>query len=499
MKHWFSTARRWSLAILSVTTLGVGAFALWSCGGEGGPVGSGGGGGGGGTNSGFLALLPPGQAGATYVGPDTCKTCHNAAPASAQKGHAITASLTTKPAAVYDEWHDTTHFKKGVTCENCHGPGSKHAAAPSKDTILTFPNSTSPIVCGQCHGPIADTWAKSGHANLIPDPVDETITATANFKGARCVVCHSGLIRTKVEEGTDLGTISDADLVTLSQQTLDKVPHIASCVTCHDPHAKTGNLSDEGEEKQIRHPLSSTDTSAIGPGTTPDKFTMFNHQCAECHNGRGANGGDAKLQSSTARPNMHDSNQYNMLTGVGGSEGSGITTRTTAHLNVDGQCVHCHMPSESHSFKTSYDKSCQPCHSTDDAAARAATLKTEVTNALFAIKARLGTWAKGALGNEILWDYTSLLPTGTTPPDQTLVPIEIKRARHNYYFIIRDASMGIHNAVYTRQLIKIANQNLDSLGVAPAPSSLNQIPTNVKVDALLKAGRVSKAEASRLD
>lgn len=503
MKHWFLSAKRWSLAILSVTTLGVGAFALWSCGGEGGPVSSGGGGGGG-TNSGFLALLPPGQAGATYVGPTTCKPCHNSPdgsshPGKAPKGtvgHVVTASLPIMHAGqgTYDEWSQTLHASKNVSCENCHGPGSKHSTAPSKDNILTFPNLTSPLVCGQCHGPLADDWSTSAHAALIADPVQATIDTPSVFKNYRCTACHSGLIRTAVENGLDFNTVSNTDIAALAQQTIDKVPYVASCATCHDPHAKTGNLGVDGEEKQLRHPLSSTDTSQIGAGTSPGMYTNFNHQCAECHNGRGVSATDTALQNGTARPGMHASNQYNMLVGEGGVEGSGAPVKTTTHLNAVGQCAHCHMPDNSHAFKTNYDTSCQPCHSTDDAAARAATLKAEVSNDLYAIQARMETWAKGALGNSIFWEYTTDIPTGLTPPDQSLVPIEIKRARHNYYFVVRDSSMGVHNSAYTRLLVKVANQNLDNLGVAPAPASLKQIPTNVKIEALKRMGRVSKGQ-----
>ena len=44
----------------------------------------------------------------------------------------------------------------------------------------------------------------------------------------------------------------------------------------------------------------------------------------------------------------------------------------------------------------------------------------------------------------------------------------MKRARHNYYFVVRDASLGTHNGTYTRNLLDVANRNLDQLGVAAA-------------------------------
>ena len=42
----------------------------------------------------------------------------------------------------------------------------------------------------------------------------------------------------------------------------------------------------------------------------------------------------------------------------------------------------------------------------------------------------------------------------------------MKRARHNYYFILLDRSLGVHNVFYTTYLLNFANAGLDSLGVS---------------------------------
>jgi hypothetical protein len=135
------------------------------------------------------------------------------------------------------------------------------------------------------------------------------------------------------------------------------------------------------------------------------------------------------------------------------------------------------MPDNRHTFTVSYDKGCAPCHTPADAAARAGAVKDEIQLALFALRARLRNWAQQTFGDPDLWDYTALIAElGKTAPPQGQVPIEVKRARHNYYFVLRDASFGIHNAPYARHLLTIANRQLDAIGVPRiAPQVLSRL------------------------
>jgi hypothetical protein len=93
------------------------------------------------------------------------------------------------------------------------------------------------------------------------------------------------------------------------------------------------------------------------------------------------------------------------------------------------------------------------------------------------------SWAQTTYGNPLYWEYTSTITAeGGTPPSQAGVPIEIKRARHNYYFVIRDACFGPHNAPYALHLIRVANDNLDALGVPGAPPGGRGISTPQKLE-----------------
>lgn len=441
--------RKWLLALVAIAPYAITMCVLQSCGGEGGPVGSV-------TTSitkAFLALMSPAQQKASYIGAQKCvnAACHGA----------------TDHQANYTTWLQTKHGQNNVSCERCHGPGSVHAANPSTSNILTLPQMQSGVVCAQCHGPIYDQWNASPHAQLVADPVNS---------GSGCFMCHSGLVRTQyMEKGIAISSLTSGQVTQAINDTLNVVPNTAGCVTCHNPHSLTGNIDADGQDVQLYHQVTNSDTTAIGPGTATATYTNYNQVCGECHNGRGADGGDAKLTSSTSRPDMHEGPQMNMLLGIGGAElPTAPITRTTTHATIVGQCSHCHMGGASHAFVPNYDTGCQPCHTAADAAARVAALKTEIVNDLYALRTRMQNYAvANNLGGPDCWDYTTNIPAPEVAPNQSLIPIQLKRSRHNYYFVLIDNSNAVHNSAYGRYLLSTANTNMDVIqpGGAPEPTS----------------------------
>lgn len=472
---------KWYVLLFAAAPYAAMLMLMQSCGGEGGSTGNGGGGSS--FSAEFLALMSDQQKVAKPIGSEACAPCHG--------------GKAEDP--VYRQWHETKHASVNVGCESCHGPGSVHKEDPSKGNILKQPVVNSPVVCGQCHGPIVDNWNFSKHAKLILSPVEEAIQDPDRYgRTSRCIACHSGLTRSSiVDAGIDMATLTNEQIQKVAEDTLNVVPYTASCSTCHNPHAKTGNLNGEGEEKQLRHKTFNTDTSQIGPGTQPAQFTTFDHLCAQCHNGRGTNPADGALQKGTSRPSMHDSNQFNMLMGIGGVEGGGVVERNTAHANAPGQCTKCHMPDARHTFTVSLDKSCAPCHTANDAEARLSTNKDQIQTNLYVIRTRMSSWAKKTLGDELFWEYTSNIQAeGKTPPDQSLIPIEIKRARHNYYFVIRSNDYGAHNAPYAKHLIRIAGDNLDALGANARPNG-QKMPNRDEIAKILLGDYLRANEVDR--
>jgi len=95
-----------------------------------------------------------------------------------------------------------------------------------------------------------------------------------------------------------------------------------------------------------------------------------------------------------------------------------------------------------------------------------------------------------------LKNYTSnITAEGKTPPNQSLVPIQIKRARHNYYFVIRSGDYGVHNAPYAKHLINVANDEIESLNVGRPLATR----ANVSQAEKLRVIEADRARANRAD
>ena len=90
------------------------------------------------------------------------------------------------------------------------------------------------------------------------------------------------------------------------------------------------------------------------------------------------------------------------------------------------------------------------------------------------------------------WNYGSSTNTSGAAKDQTKVPIEIKRARHNYYYVIRDGSYGVHNAPYMREALGFA---MDQIALVLPTTALAQAKT--RSAAMTLAQKEALVEKSR--
>lgn len=438
----------------------------------------------------FLELLPAAQKDATYTGSTRCTGCHN------DNYHL--------------NWQNTKHFQKNVGCEQCHGPGSVHAANRTASLVradmLTLPEVQEPLVCGQCHGPTFEQFKNSRHAGPVAEVIESAHNNPAG--GKTCLRCHGSALKNQfinaawtkgMVEGksiTQLQNEADAAILALTNDQITALAtashQSANCATCHDPHTQTGNLTSTGNEAHLRRQTFSKDTAPAAPGSPVRVYSNFNHICATCHNARGGDPADAKLQTGTARPNMHDGPQFNMLNGITGSLPPGTVVQNSSHLDTPDQCVHCHMPDKRHTFTVSLDRSCIPCHTATDASTREATVRNEILTGLLVLRTRMQTWAQGKFGKPDFWNYYTLVSEDPAIQDeskaiQDQIPIEIKRARHNYFFITRDGSFGVHNTPYARQLLAYSQGLLDDLGISRSVKvdrSVKQMELILKLDKL---------------
>ncbi len=469
--------RRYILWALAATAPFVAALVAAGCGGSGGPIKPPAGGGGPGPSAAFVALLPVAQRTATYVGGAPCVTCHETGTGGA-------------PVVDFAKWSRTKHAEVGLGCEQCHGPASLHVANPSGNNILRYPNVTRSTVCAQCHGPMAAEYAASPHSKAVEEVMEDVIAASSPATG-RCLRCHSAPLRTQMIDAPMTAGKSAAEIdANLNALTLAELKQYAAdthetvtCVDCHSPMSETGKPMRSGKLAMLRRSTHNVDTSVVGVPGAPLKDTeTFDHQCAACHLAgtfSTPKTDDASLNAGTARVNFHSNPQYYMLSGNGGVEITPPVVRNSAHFTSSGQCVQCHMPGSRHTMTVSFDQSCSPCHTAADAAARYA-IRGNTELQLYALRTRMENWARSTtftgpnISNDPdMWMYTlDITALGKTPPNQAQVPIEIKRARHNYFFILRDGSYGVHNAPYTRHLLNAASQQLSALGRSAAPSTI---------------------------
>lgn len=155
-----------------------------------------------------LILFAASLAAQTYVGSETCGTCHE---------------------GIYQAWAKTPHRDVKQACKSCHGTGSRHAESTSAADILNpakLPPAESDRDCLSCHlnRPTHVGRIQSSHAhNQVACITCHTIHATAvrgpNALNRQCTTCHMD-VRAEFQRPYH-----------------HRLPEGAvSCVDCHNPH-----------------------------------------------------------------------------------------------------------------------------------------------------------------------------------------------------------------------------------------------------------------------
>ena len=172
--------------------------------------------------------LPSSQTTPTFVGSETCKSCHEERWTEFQKNAHHRAELDK--AVVADQ----------VGCESCHGPGSLHAEAagdrsnPGFATIRNFKTTKAADVsatCTGCHKTGEQFyWEHSDHAR----------------NGVSCIQCHS-IHHAKNAGGEAMLAAPDANRLCVTchkdkRAAMARSAHMPlreggmTCASCHNPH-----------------------------------------------------------------------------------------------------------------------------------------------------------------------------------------------------------------------------------------------------------------------
>lgn len=353
--------------------------------------------------------MGPDEAERYYLGVEACKQCHS----SAYKIYASTehsTSFVDDPENDHDFYDSWNGAGRPDSCLPCHTTGWDTSKANHGADEVDYRKNLLGIQCESCHGP------GSEHVKGGGDPDQITIDYSAEMCGA----CHTDDHHPTYDEWeksdhkhalTSLKGSSHASDTCMECHsadywydrtlTLDTAQEGITCVMCHFAHGST-------YEHQLR-------------GSAEE-------MCMECHTDHGAR-----------PPSSPHHSQKEMFGGFGGYEWpQGGPYLDSGHTyGVEEKCVTCHMYTKSmeapnpaitgHSWKPNIEV-CRECHkgANNFNIHRA---QTKIGNLMTTLKAKLDQQK-----NEEAPDYIN--------------------AKFNHGFVGADASVGVHNYDYARQLLE---------------------------------------------
>lgn len=396
-----------------------------------------------------------------------------------------------------------------IQCESCHGGGNPAGMGkghkgiawdPGKGYVLDasgvyVPNADGTYTldaaydgsdgygCGLCHEGSRhgafEEWNKSWHAQFEATE-DDAGTTIVNHKltGASCAKCHNGkeFVRVQIDGG-------DPEDVT---PTLAEIPELRiSCATCHDVH-------NAANEKQLR--VGDTDMIPIPWSDTDNVPTMVNggwgNICIHCHDGRRDRGDyDGQVTNGSGHFGPHGNPQGAMFFGLMGADLGGPTTYDSDHPHKSWNkdtCVTCHMyrrpyisSSEpalfGHEFNARIER-CVTCHTNytvDQATEFWAWVEDFQTNEIHArMAAFVAAWPAAWKDvsdpeNPSLTSVESAVGAGDGPAKDDPTGNAYREALWNYELVLNDATHGVHNPTFSKDLLDKATARVLELNAAP--------------------------------
>lgn len=192
-----------------------------------------------------------------------------------------------------------TFAEASVRCEACHGPGSLHAATPTRVGMI---EDDSAELCGRCHSRATGGTPATFPAGAFLSSNDQYGEMKSGphdgFKCTRCHAEHSGVRRgqtggivrecTRCHEGLTVSHFGDVD-----------------CITCHMPHATKSARSRDVYAADVRTHVfkihaGPEDRSAMFDeegALKPDYGVTLDYVCYQCHRDAQGVGGTASTKT----------------------------------------------------------------------------------------------------------------------------------------------------------------------------------------------------------
>jgi hypothetical protein len=356
---------------------------------------------------------------------------------------------TVQKAGTYEALPAALKNVGNIQCENCHGPGSQHAATGSRILISV---SLGSGVCAQCHASgtnhIKSTeWVGSLHAAATSYP------SGAGREG--CVGCHTG--------AGFIGRMSEA-------KTVDTKYTAINCQTCHESHGRTTPAANKLLLRNLT-PVKLMD------GTVLDK-AGYGAVCMNCHQSRQNAATYVTTTVGSARFGPHYSPQADMLAGANGFNYGRYIPSSAHGAVVEDTCAHCHMQpitdtknpaflsAGGHTFKMALQASdknpvvyqveaCYKCHGPNTSLFDFQLFDYDNDGSIDGVQTEI----------QHLLDKLALqLPPAGKPKTELAIDSTWTRpqlaAAYNWQFVKNDGSFGIHNTAYAVGLLKASITDL---------------------------------------
>lgn len=265
--------------------------------------------------------------GATYIGEADCLVCHGNV--NKQFSHTLHADVFRL---------NQQNEKEKITCEACHGPGSKHSEdKKNRSAIVGFtkewgtPVAEQAAMCLTCHqGGQRMFWPGSTHAN----------------SQMSCSDCHNPMAKISATGLLKKQSINETCYTCHQQQRAEfsKRSHMPvnegkmSCVDCHNPHGSPSKALLKTDS--VNETCYTCHAEKRGPFLW--EHAPVRDNCLSCHNAHGSN----HVKLLTVAPPMlcqqchgngqgHQASLFNASQIVGG--GGAPNTRIMSH-----SCQNCH-------------------------------------------------------------------------------------------------------------------------------------------------------------
>jgi hypothetical protein len=355
-----------------------------------------------------------------------------------------------------------------VTVEGCKGPEGP-AGPPGDSTILQLEGFAAGINCGDCHNPDVDTtnfvwarkyqWEQSKHY----------YGGDYERAGSSCAACHT-------TEGFIQAT--SGKTVTAAVQ-----PSPPGCFACHSPHSRA--------DFTLRTTASVTLNSSVA-GVSDATFNFGKgNLCASCHKPRTMSPEPDPTKTAVTdtisitnnRWYAHYGVQSQLLMGTGGFQFAGYTytgnsAHTTAPLLQSEGCIQCHManPVETgsefgmagaHTMNIRYGTSSSLLEGCKNSACHPSITTVDYHSVQTIVHAYLDTLETMMLDTAVVNKFNAgakkpWITVGSSGPAINATsgsPIKVAPASragalYNFFLVEHDLSFGVHNSVYTIDLLK---------------------------------------------